>query len=512
MAFSTLAIFGAVTIVVLGAIVANVAQQLLRPNHAEPPVVFHWLPWLGSSIAYGRDPYKFLFACRAKYGDVFTFVLLGRKTTACLGVAGNDFVLNGKETHVNAEEIYGPLCNPVFGEGVVYDCPNAKLMEQKKFVKFGLTTEALRSHVELIESEVNSYIESSPELKGRSGIIDIAPVMAQITIFTAGRALQGEEVRGKLTNEFASLYHDLDGGFSPINFVLPRVPFPHNIRRDRAQAAMRKVYEGIIADRRAARSPPTTDMLSNLMQSSYKDGRPVPDSEIANMMITILMAGQHNSSNVSSWIMLRLASDPRIAEELYQEQLAQLATKDGQLPPLKFEDLDKLPLHTGVVKETLRMHNAIHSVLRLVKRPLPVPNTSWVVPAGHALLASPGVSANSAEYFPNPTKWDPHRWLDRKSEEDTEAEMVDYGYGRVSRGTKSAYLPFGGGRHRCIGEKFAYINLEVITATMVRNFRINNVYGVKGVPATDYSTMFSRPMEPARILWERRGMKRTSVA
>lgn len=67
-----------------------------------------------------------------QYGDVFTFVLLGKKTTVCLGPKGNDFVLNSKLKDANAEEIYSPLCTPVFGKGVVYDCPNSKLMEQKK--------------------------------------------------------------------------------------------------------------------------------------------------------------------------------------------------------------------------------------------------------------------------------------------------------------------------------------------------------------------------------------------
>jgi len=50
----------------------------------------------------------------------------------CLGTKGNDFILNGKLKDVNAEEIYTPLTTPVFGKDVVYDCPNAKLMEQKK--------------------------------------------------------------------------------------------------------------------------------------------------------------------------------------------------------------------------------------------------------------------------------------------------------------------------------------------------------------------------------------------
>lgn len=69
---------------------------------------------------------------RTQYGDCFTFILLGKKTTVFLGTQGNDFVLNGKLKDVNAEEIYTVLTTPVFGKDVVYDCPNAKLMEQKK--------------------------------------------------------------------------------------------------------------------------------------------------------------------------------------------------------------------------------------------------------------------------------------------------------------------------------------------------------------------------------------------
>lgn len=72
---------------------------------------------------------------RHQYGDIFTFVLLGKKTTVYLGTKGNDFILNGKLRDVCAEEVYSPLTTPVFGSNVVYDCPNAKLMEQKKVIR-----------------------------------------------------------------------------------------------------------------------------------------------------------------------------------------------------------------------------------------------------------------------------------------------------------------------------------------------------------------------------------------
>lgn len=63
--------------------------------------------------------------------------------------------------------------------------------------------------------------------------------------------------------------------------------------------------------------------------------------------------------------------------------------------------------------------------------------------------------------------------------------MIDYGYGSVSKGTKSPYLPFGADWYRRIGKKFAYVNLGAIIATMVRDFRVNTMDKKPGVPATD---------------------------
>ncbi len=69
------------------------------------------------------DPFDFFFSCKEKYGDVFTFVLLGRKFTVCLGTKGTEFILNGKLKDVNAEEVYTGLTTPVFREGVVVNQP-----------------------------------------------------------------------------------------------------------------------------------------------------------------------------------------------------------------------------------------------------------------------------------------------------------------------------------------------------------------------------------------------------
>jgi sterol 14-demethylase len=203
------------------------------------------------------------------------------------------------------------------------------------------------------------------------------------------------------------------------------------------------------------------------------------------MMIALLMAGQHSSSSTISWIVLRLASRPEIAEELYQEQLRVLGP---DLPPVSHESLQKLELQANVIKETLRLHAPIHSIIRAVKNPMPVEGTPYVIPTSHNVLSSPGVTSRSSEHFANPLEWDPHRWDGQSNTEDD--EQVDYGYGLVSKGAGSPYLPFGAGRHRCIGEQFAYVQLGAITAALVRKFKFRNLPDVKGVPETDYSVSY----------------------
>ncbi|KAK1827422.1 cytochrome P450 [Podospora conica] len=485
----------------------NILHQLLPSLHppTEPPLVFHWLPLLGSTIPYGRDPPAFLAACRATHGDIFTFVLLGQKTTVYLGPAGNEFILNGRLADLNAEDVYGPLTTPVFGPGVIYDCSNARLMEHKRFVKAGLTRRAMAVYARLIEGEVKAYVKASGELKGGEGVWDVPGAMAEITMFTAARTLQGGEVRRQLTGEMAGLYHDLDMGFQPVNFVAPWLPLPANRRRDVAQKRLRGLYLGIIQARRAREGSgdEEPDMLWTLMRSVYKDGTPMDDGDTASLMVALLLGGQHSSSAAGTWMLLELTARAGLQEELFEEQRRLGGEEGGGFRPLELADVDKMPLMMGAVKETLRVHSSINSIMRRVKNHIPVPGTGYVIPPGRTMLASTSVMHLSEEYYARPEVWDPRRWEGRVEEERDE-DMVDYGYGTVNKGTRSPYLPFGAGRHRCIGESFAYLNLCTIMATLVREFRFLPTDDKWVVPPTDYSSMFAMATRPAIVRWERR--------
>lgn len=336
-------------------------------------------------------------------------------------------------------------------------------------------------------------------------------MMAEITIHTASRTLQGKEARQQFEGpEFAALYHDLDMGFAPINFVAPSLPTPANQRRDVAQRRIAGIFKDIVSRRRrsfasvGADIQPTdeasTDMIHNLMHSRYKNGTTLSDTDIAHMLVALLMAGQHSSSSIGAWIMLRLAARPDVQEALLAEQqrlpgLAHEHCQSGKtLKELTYDDImHHMPLHFGVVRETLRLHAPIHSIMRAVKTPLSI--AGYTIPTSHVLLAAPGVTAQSAEYFPDPGRWEPERWLAT----DVTAPQLS----EVTKGTSSPYLPFGAGRHRCIGESFAYLQLGTVVALLVRDFRWSYEAGA-GLPKTDYSSLFSRPQDPSQLVWEKR--------
>ncbi|KAL7416533.1 cytochrome P450 [Mrakia frigida] len=391
-------------------VVLNIIYQLAWPKDPTlPPVVFHYIPWVGSAVTYGMSPYEFMFANREKYGDIFTFILLGRKMTVALGAKGNDMILGGKISQVSAEAAYTHLTTPVFGKGVVYDVPNHVLVEEKRAIKSGLSLENLREYVPMIFDEVDGMLKTDASFDTyRSknstttwGSFPALKTMAELVILTAARTLQGKEVRARVDKTFAARFMALDGGFTPLNFMFPNLPLPSYHRRDVAHREMSDFYYNIVKQRRAETDGEEhTDMIESLTAFTNKNGTKLSDRDIAHIMIALLMGGQHTSAATTTWALLEIASHPDIQQALYDEQVKHLGQDDGTFRPLEYDEMKELPILDSVIRETLRVHLPIHSLMRKVVGDLPVPtslaapseNSAYLIPKGYYLMAVPGVS------------------------------------------------------------------------------------------------------------------------
>ena len=115
-------------------------------------------------------------------------------------------------------------------------------------VKHGLSTEAFRRYVPMIQEETVNYFKRFQEDEGD---FDVLQSFSELIIMTASRCLMGKEIRSQLNESVANLYHDLDGGFQPINFLFENLPLPSYKRRDEAQRKMRDLFMSIMKNRRA---------------------------------------------------------------------------------------------------------------------------------------------------------------------------------------------------------------------------------------------------------------------
>ena len=130
-------------------------------------------------------------------------------------------------------------------------------MEQKKFVKVGLSADNLKSYVGMVEDEIVEFLLRDPTFRiyqmndiNEWGQFDALNLTSEITILTASRTLQGNEVRSNLDKTFSQLFSDLDGGFTPLNFLFPNLPLASYRLRDKAHQQMSAFYVDFIEARR----------------------------------------------------------------------------------------------------------------------------------------------------------------------------------------------------------------------------------------------------------------------
>lgn len=118
-------------------------------------------------------------------------------------------------------------------------------------VKFGLSTENLKSYVSKITTETTDFLAHELHASTSWKSCNALDSLSELTILTASGCLQGKEVRSSLDKTFARRYEALDKGFTPINFMFPNLPLPSYRNRDKAQREMSEFYQGIIRKRKA---------------------------------------------------------------------------------------------------------------------------------------------------------------------------------------------------------------------------------------------------------------------
>jgi len=440
-----------------------------------PPRLTGALPVLGHMVPFARDPVALMQRVRATCGPVGEFRMLNKRVVLLSGPAAQEVFCRAPDEQLSQKIAYR-LMTPIFGEGVVFDAPPERLNEQLRILMPALRDHNMRNYAEIFAAEVDGMVRDW----GEQGEIDLLDFTAELTTDTSSHCLLGSEFRHGMNEEFARVYGALERGVNAIAYVNPYLPLPVFRRRDRARARLVEMITEIIACRLAEGSS-KADALQVLMESRYSDGASLTPNEITGILTAAMFAGHHTSSGTAAWTLVELLRNPLWLARAVEE-VDVLHQRDGGL---SYQALREVPVLEAVLKEVLRLHPPLIILMRGVLGDLEVEGVR--VPVGSLVAISPPVSHHMPEWFAEPERFDPDR----------------YAPGREEDAQIFAWIPFGGGHHRCSGSAFALMQLKAITASLLHRFSFELV----NPPASyqpDYTRMVVQPRQPCPIRYRRR--------
>lgn len=391
------------------------------------------------------DPIGLMERVRAECGDVGTFRLADRDVVLLTGPEANEVFFRASDEDLDQAEAY-PFMTPIFGDGVVFDASPEE--RRKALHNQALRDKFMRGHAETIAAEVHRMVAQSPD----GGAIDLLDWFAELTIYSSSACLIGARFREQLDGRFARLYHDLEQGTDALAFVDPYADIPSFHRRDAARRGLVALVEAIMDGR--ASGPPVErkdrDLLDVLMSITDEDGALHFSADIiTGMFISMMFAGHHTTSGTAAWTLIELLRQPDYLAEVVDE-LDGLAAEGHDVC---YQALRAMPKLEAAIKEALRLHPPLILLLRVAKTDLEV--TGHQIGAGALVGASPSVSNRLREAFADADAFDPHRYLDPRAD-DTDNPW--------------SWIPFGAGRHRCVGAAFAMMQLKAIFSVLLKQF------------------------------------------
>jgi sterol 14-demethylase len=429
------------------------------------------------------DPIALMRRVRDECGDVGQFRLADRDVVLLTGAEANELFFRAPEEVLDQAEAY-PFMTPIFGEGVVFDAPPERRREMLH--NQALRDKFMRGHAATIADEVEGMVGGWSD----EGSIDLLDWFAELTIYTSSACLIGSKFRRELDRRFAQLYHDLEQGTDAIAYVDPYADIESFRRRDSARLGLVDLVQGIM-DRRskgAAATDDDRDLLDVLMSVRNEDGTPRFSTDmITGMFISMMFAGHHTTSGTAAWTLIELLRHP-----------AELAAVRAELDELyahgeevSYQALRDMPHLESAIKEALRLHPPLILVLRVVKEELDV--EGFRVAPGKLVGASPAVSNRIPEDFPDPDAFVPERYLEPRAED---------------RANPWTWIPFGAGRHRCVGAPFAMMQLKAIFSVLLRNWDFE-LAQPSDTYRNDHSKMVVQLAQPCMARFSRRAVAAT---
>lgn len=227
------------------------------------------------------------------------------------------------------------------------------------------------------------------------------------------------------------------------------LPTPRNLRMRRARRFLDEVATRIIKQRRTT---PGVDLLSALLGARDSNGEALSDEALRREAQIIIGAGETTTSEALTFCFALLGEHPQVRERLIEQLDAVAGTRRVGLA-----DLEHLPLLRQVIAETLRLYPPSYV---LARAPIEDAQLGGIkLRKGTVVLFSPYTLHRDPRFWRDPESFRPERF-------DAHGAPIDV--------PRHAYLPFGAGPRRCVGEHLALLEMHLTVARILQRYQLDS--------------------------------------
>ncbi len=414
-----------------------------------------------SSIVYrpGRDPLSFFTGLARTYGDI-AYLQTGGEHLYLVNDPAlvRDVLVTNQRHFIKGRGLQ--RAKRLLGEGLLTS-EGTVHVRQRRLIQPAFHRDRILSYATVMTDYADRV-----RRRWRDGeTIDAAQEMMRLTLGIVGKTLfdkdiesQAREVGSALTDVMATFWIQM----LPFYDLLEHLPVPALRRSQAARAKLDAIIYSIIAERRQS-TRDHGDLLSMLLSAKDDeeegDGRGMSDTQVHDEAMTIFLAGHETTANALSWTWHLLGGAPDVEAKLHEEIDRVLRRR---LPTAA--DLPSLTFAERVVTEAIRLYPPAWIIGRRAIDDYPLGR--YVAPKGSLIIMSPYVLHRDPRFFPEPDRFLPDRWTP-----EFKATLPPF-----------AYVPFGGGARRCIGESFAWMELVLVLTTIAGWWKLVPVPGHRVVP------------------------------
>ncbi|GAA2725453.1 MULTISPECIES: cytochrome P450 [Streptomyces] len=424
-------------------------------------------------LRFAADPFTGMLRAQRVHGDVVEVGYGRQRSTFLFGPEANSFVFANPQLFSWRDSFEVML--PVLGESALLVSDGEGHRRRRHLVLPAFHRRRIEDYVRLMARNTAATVNRWET--GRR--IDLYRELRALIRRNTVESLYGSRLAAQNDAIGARLQIALDATDLPLGLqlFLTRCPNPLTARAKRARRWVAGRIQAEIEHRRRHLEP-DGDGLGALLAAAHGERCPLDDGEIQDQVISLIVAGYETTSAAMAWVVHAALSTPGTWEQA-RESVTELLGD----APVTVEALEKLHYLDGVVQEALRLHPPVVVLPRVTAQDVEFAGRR--LPAGTRLAISPYVTHRMSRVWTEPSRFVPERWLS--------------GHRLHREVTPAGFLPFGGGRHRCIGAPFATAELKTILVELLRRTDLT-----PAAPVTPVSIMAMRPRRGVPVVVRRR--------